>query len=218
MLKYRLLLIAIILGIEAGGYAMTIKLPEPRYDSDISIEETLKNRRSVRNYSNRPLTLQEVSQLLWASQGITKENFYRTAPSAGALYPLEVYVVCGNVKDLSAGIYKYRSHKHELLRILEGDKRRELCNAALGQSCVKNAPIDIVFSGVFERTTGKYGQRGIRYVYMEAGHAAENLLLQAVSLNLGAVVIGAFSDRKVKKVMEMRGKEEPLYIIPVGRE
>lgn len=218
MLRYRLLLIAIILGIEVGGYAMTIKLPEPRYDSTTSVEETLKNRRSVRNYSNKPLTIEEVSQLLWASQGVTKDNFFRTAPSAGALYPLEVYIVCGNVKDLSTGIYKYKCHGHELIKITEGDKRQGLSEAALSQSCIKNAPINIVFSAVFERTTGKYRERGIRYVYMEVGHAAENISLQAVSLNLGAVVIGAFDDNGVKKVMNLPEIEKPLYIIPVGRK
>ena len=194
-----------------------IKLPEPRYDSDMSVEEALLKRRSIRDYKDRPLTLAEVSQLLWAAQGITNPGGLRTAPSAGALYPLELYVVAGNVNGLQDGIYKYKTQKHELSRVVKGDKRIELCNAALGQPYVRNAAAVIVFSAVYERTTGKYGERGIRYAHMEAGHAAQNVYLQAASLNLGTLVIGAFYDDAVKKVMKMADKEHPLYIMPVGK-
>lgn len=194
-----------------------IKLPEPRYDSDTSIEEALLKRRSIRDYKDSPLTLAEVSQLLWAAQGITNPGGLRTAPSAGALYPLELYVVAGNVNGLSDGIYKYKTHRHELLRVVKGDKRIELCNAALGQPYVRSAAIVIVFSAVYERTTVKYGERGIRYAHMEAGHAAQNVYLQAASLNIGTLVIGAFYDDEVKKIMKMADKEHPLYIMPVGK-
>jgi len=194
----------------------TISLPEPVQDSDTSIEETLRKRRSNRSYKDRPLTLKEISQLLWAAQGMTSQKGLRTAPSAGALYPLEVYIVAGNVDDLHSGVYKYRPYKHELVRIAEGDKRTDLCNAALGQTPVKNAAAVIVMSAVYERTTTKYGDRGIRYVHIETGHAAQNVLLQSVSLHLGAVVIGAFHDDAVKKVLNIPDREEPLYIMPVG--
>lgn len=195
-----------------------IKLPEPGNDSPTSIEQALLKRRSVRDYKDEPLTLTEVSQLLWAAQGITDPRGFRTAPSAGALYPLEVYVVVGNVNNLSDGIYRYKPHVHELERILEGDKRAELCIAALGQSSVKDGAIAIVFSAVYERTTQKYGERGIRYVHIEVGHSAQNVYLQAVSLDLGTVVIGAFQDDAVKIITNMPDEEHPLYIMPVGRK
>ncbi|OHE58868.1 MAG: nitroreductase [Thermodesulfovibrio sp. RBG_19FT_COMBO_42_12] len=195
-----------------------IKLPEPAYKSNTLVEEALLERRSVRDYKDKPLTLAEVSQLLWAAQGITGSGGLRTAPSAGALYPLEVYIFIGNVKDLLGGIYKYRPHKHELGMVVKGDKRNELYRAALSQSSVRDAPVVIVFSAVYERTTVKYGERGIRYVHMEAGHAAQNIFLQSVSLDLGAVVIGAFYDDEVKKIMKMPDREQPLYIMPVGKK
>ncbi|MEW6003140.1 MAG: SagB/ThcOx family dehydrogenase [Nitrospirota bacterium] len=201
---------------DKNDFPVIIKLPEPKYDSDTSIEEALLKRRSHRDYKDRPLTLFEVSQLLWAAQGITDPRGFRTAPSAGALYPLELYIVAGNVKELVEGIYKYKPRKHELIGILRGDKRIELCNAALGQPYVRNAAAVIVIAAVYERTTAKYGERGIRYVHTEAGHVAQNIYLQSVSLNLGTLVIGAFSDEGVKKIMKLTDKEQPLYMVPVG--
>jgi len=195
-----------------------IKLPEPRYDSNFSIEEALLKRRSIREYTGEPLTLQEVSQLLWAAQGITDPRGFRTAPSAGALYPLEVYVMVGDVENLTEGVYKYKPAEHELLKLTDGDKRAELSEAALGQDWVKEAAIDIVVTAVYERTTVKYGDRGIRYVHMEAGHAAQNLCLQATALNLGTVTVGAFYDEQVKEVLNLPEDEQPLYIIPVGKK
>jgi len=194
-----------------------ITLPEPKYKSEISIEKALLERRSIRDYKDKALTLAEVSQLLWAAQGITDPRGFRTAPSAGALYPLELYVVVGNVIDLPKGIYKYDPHKHELVKTVEGDKRTELCNAALRQPWVKKAAASLVFCAIYKRITTKYGERGIRYVHMEVGHAAQNVHLQAVSLNLGTVVIGAFNDDGVKKVINMPKDETPLYIMPVGK-
>ncbi len=193
-----------------------IKLPGPKHDSETSVEGALLKRRSVRVYANRSLKLEKISQLLWAAQGITDQRGFRTAPSAGALYPLEIYLFAGNVSGLQAGIYRYRPHTHSLERHATGDRRNELSDAALGQEAIRNAPAVIVFAGEYKRTTVKYGERGIRYVHMEAGHAAQNVFLEAVSLNLGTVVIGAFHDSKVKKVMEMPESEEPLYIMPAG--
>ena len=193
-------------------------LPKPRYTSDVSVEQALLERRSIRSFADEPLTVQEVSQLLWAAQGITNESGYRTSPSGGALYPLEVYIVVGNVEGLSDGIYRYKPQGHSLEMVHKGDKRAELSDATLGQTFVKEAPVDIVFSAVYERITKKYGERGIRYTYMEAGHAAQNMYLQAVTLNLGTVVVGAFRDDTVKKVMNLDENEQPLYILPVGRK
>jgi SagB-type dehydrogenase family enzyme len=185
----------------------TISLPDPEYDGDTSIEEALRKRRSVRSFKDRPLTLAEISQLLWAAQGFTGPEGLRTAPSAGALYPLEVYVIAGNVNGLPDGVYKYRPYRHEVAMVAAGDKRTELCSAALGQTSVSRAAAVIVFAAVYDRTTVKYGDRGIQYVYMETGHAAQNVFLQAVPLALGTVVIGAFHDDAVKKVLKMSDRE-----------
>jgi len=197
---------------------MVIKLPEPRDDSDVSIEQTLLSRRSVRSFTSEPLTLKEVSQLLWAAQGITDSLGRRTAPSAGALYPLEVYAVVGNVKDLASGVYKYEPEKHQLVRVMDGDIRGELANAALGQGSVRGGAVAFVITAVYERTTVKYGDRGIRYVHIEVGHAAENLCLQATAMDLGAVTVGAFTDEQVAAVLNLPEDEQPLYIIPVGHK
>ncbi|MFB0558659.1 MAG: SagB/ThcOx family dehydrogenase [Candidatus Bathyarchaeia archaeon] len=200
------------------AFNSVIDLPEPRRHSNLSIEETLLKRRSTREYTGEPLTLQEVSQLLWACQGITDTRGYRTAPSAGALYPLEVYVVAGDVEDLPEGVYKYRPKEHQLARVLAGDERSELARAALGQAWVEGAAADIVIAAIYERTTVKYGERGVRYVHMEAGHAAQNLCLQAAALDLGVVTVGAFHDDQVKEILGLPEDEQPLYIIPVGRK
>ncbi len=206
-----------------------IKLPGPAHDSNTSIEEALLSRRSVREFKDEPLSLREVSQLLWAAQGITGPGGLRTAPSAGALYPLSIYVAAGNVEGIPPGVYRYEPYRHELVRAAGGDKRAELSGAALGQPSIKDGAVDIVIAGIYERATGKYNTPvrdermgasypvGVRYVHMEAGHAAQNICLQAVSLHLGTVTIGAFSDGEVKKVMGMRDDERPLYIMPVGR-
>jgi len=195
-----------------------IQLPEPRYNGDVSIEQSLLQRRSIRSYTGEPLTLQEVSQLLWAAQGITDPRGFRTAPSAGALYPLEVYVVAGDVQDLSPAIYRYEPDQHQLAKVADGDVRAKLAEVALGQSCVKEGVVDFIFTAVYERTTGKYGDRGARYVHIEVGHAAQNLCLQATALDLGVVTIGAFHDEGVAKLLNLPQNEQPLYIIPVGRK
>lgn len=195
-----------------------IKLPEPRYDSETSIEEALSKRRSIRAYKSEPLALAEVSQLLWAAQGITSTaRGFRTAPSAGALYPLEVYVVIGNVESVTKGVYKYKPHTHELVKVRDKDVRKELAAAARRQTCIGAGSIVIVFSAVYERTTQKYGDRGIKYVHVEVGHAAQNIFLQAVALDLGTVAVGAFKDDKVKNILNMPDEEHPLYLMPVGK-
>ncbi len=196
----------------------TVQLPEPRLKSKVSLEEALLKRRSIREYANLPLTLEDVSQLLWAAQGITTEWGGRTAPSAGALYPLEVYLAVGNVENLAAGVYKYKPERHELVKVRDDDVRGELAEAALGQNWVREAAIDIVIAAVYERTTKKYGDRGVKYTHMEAGHAAQNIYLQAAALDLGMVTIGAFYDDRVKDILGMPKNESPLYVIPVGRK
>jgi SagB-type dehydrogenase family enzyme len=196
-----------------------IELPAPRPESEVSIEEALLNRRSVRSYKNQPLTSAEVGQLLWSAQGITeKSRGFRTAPSAGATFPFEVYLVAGAVTGLTAGIYQYDYQHHRLLLLREGDFRHELSESALGQSSITDGAINIVLAAIYERTTQRYGDRGIRYVHIEAGHIAQNVFLQAVALGLGSVPVGAFNDNDVQKMLDIPKNEIPLYILPVGRE
>ncbi|NTW32866.1 MAG: SagB/ThcOx family dehydrogenase [Bacteroidetes bacterium] len=226
---------------------MIIKLPKPMLKGNMSVEETMATRRSVREYSatDTVLTLDEVSQLLWAAYGVTdslikkskipdsiriknkipdsvkykiRKFFLKTAPSAGGLYPLEIYLVAGNVKGLAPGVYKYRPLGHYLLLIQTGDKRKELCTASYDQQMVGKAPISLVYSAVFSRNTKKYEQRGReRYVCMDLGHSGENVYLQATALKMGTCAIGSFEDSDVSKVINMPKEEEPLYIMPVGR-
>jgi SagB-type dehydrogenase family enzyme len=159
-----------------------------------------------------------VGQLLWAAQGITAEGYLRTAPSAGALYPLEVYVVVGKVDSIPPAAYRYRLDRHELVLIKPGDLRRELAQAALDQECIRDAAVTILFAAVYSRSTGKYGQRGFRYAYLEAGHAAQNIYLQATALGLGTVAVGAFRDAEVKRIADLPQAQEPIYLMPVGRK
>jgi SagB-type dehydrogenase family enzyme len=161
------------------------------------------------------VTLADASQLLWAAQGITDaRKGGRTAPSAGALYPLELYLVAGNIDGLPKGLYRYNPQAHELTKTKNEDRRQALAKVTFDQSWVQDTPAILVFTGVAERTTTRYGKRGVRYVYMEAGHSAQNVYLQAVSLRLGTVVIGAFHGADVRKVLEL--KEDPLYLMPFG--
>ena len=152
-----------------------------------------------------------------AAQGVTHGDGFRTAPSAGALYPLEIYVVAGRIQDVENGVYQYQPRAHRLNRIKHEDIRPALAAAALEQPCVDEGAALLVFSAVTERTTRKYGQRGIRYVHMEAGHAAQNVFLQAAALGIGAVVVGAFDDARVHRLMAMAEEERVLYLMPLGK-
>lgn len=194
-----------------------IKLPAPQLKGTVPLEQALQKRRSVRSYSDSPLELGEVAQLTWATQGITNAQGFRTAPSAGALYPLELYLVAAEVEGLEPGVYHYLPGKHALEQIASGDRRWELSAAAYMQSPVRKAPAVFVIAGVKARTARKYGGRSERYVWIEAGHAGQNLLLQATALGLGSVIMGAFSDSAVKKVLGLKGEEQPISLLPVGR-
>lgn len=191
-------------------------LPEPLSAGDKPLEGLLWQRRSVRDYRAVALKLSDISQLLWAAQGITHAAGLRTAPSAGALYPLELYVVAGNVNGLAAGVYHYQSAGHRLVRRQSGDLRKPLAQAALAQAWVRDAAAVVVFAAVYERTTRKYGQRGVRYVHMEVGHAAQNLFLQAEALGLATVVVGAFHDGELAGVLQLPADVQPLVLMPVG--
>jgi SagB-type dehydrogenase family enzyme len=186
-------------------------LPPPSLVGVKSLEETLAQRRSVRDFGTQPLALAELGQLLWAAQGITNEQGFRTAPSAGALYPLEIYVATAD------GVFHYQPDGHELVVVSQDDARSRLYQAALRQEPVRQAPAVFVVTAVYERTASKYGEeRAPRYVHLEAGHAAENLLLEAAALGLGAVPIGAFQDEQVQQVLQLPADHQPLYLIPVG--
>ena len=187
-----------------------LELPEPVLKGEVSIEETIKKRRSVRSFSDKPLTLQEISQLLWAAQGITDERGLRASPSAGALYPLEIYLVSRR------GLFRYIPEGHKLEPIVANDLRARLSQAAWNQPFVAQAPVSIAIAAVYERVTARYGERGARYVDIEVGHAAENVHLQAVALGLDSVPVGAFNDKDVSRILNLSDKEKPIYIIPVG--
>jgi SagB-type dehydrogenase family enzyme len=210
-------------GVPGTGLSMAqssdpIALPEPAESGERSLEQVLQQRRSEREYKDDALELTLVGQLLWAAQGITHGFGMRTAPSAGALYPLELYVVAGNVNGLAPGLYHYHPRGHKLTAVRQGDMRSALSRAALGQSWVKEAAAVVVFTAQYERTTVKYGQRGVRYVHIEVGHAAQNLFLQAMALDLGTVVVGAFEDEAVADVLQLPEEFKPLLLMPVGEK
>lgn len=198
------------------GQGRVYALPEPRLEGPMSLEEAIKARRSLRDYTGEPVSLAAVGQLLWAAQGVTSERGARAAPSAGGTYPLEVYVVAGQVTGLEPGVYRYRPEQHDLVGVTAGDLRPELAAASLNQAWVRDAALDIVITADYARTTGTYGERGIRYVDLEAGHAAQNLHLQAIALGLGSVPVGAFTDEEVSEVLRLPVDHKPLYVIPVG--
>jgi SagB-type dehydrogenase family enzyme len=197
--------------------ATVVALPEPSRAGEISLEEALQQRRSGREYTAEPLTRRELGQLLWAAQGITSDEGGRTAPSAGALYPLEVFAVIGDVEGIDPGVWRYEPEDHALSPVSAGDRTAALRAASLDQSPVGDAPASIVIAGVQARTEVKYGERSERYVILEAGHAAQNLVLQATPLGLAAVTIGAFDDAELQQVVGLAADEDPLYVIPVGR-
>jgi SagB-type dehydrogenase family enzyme len=200
--------------IQAKGESM--KLPKPRLSSQKSVEEALSKRRSARGYKEDSLTVEQISQLLWAAQGVTEEWGGRTAPSAGALYPLELYLMVGEVTGLKPGLYHYHPADHALSQTKADDLREEVTEASLYQDEILRAPATLIITALYERTTKKYGERGIRYVHMEVGSVAENVYLQAESLGLGTVLIGAFDDENVKEVLGI--EEEPLGIMPLGKK
>ena len=200
-----------------AGVGEDVDLPEPAVSGGMSVEQALRERRSVRAYTGEPLTLVEVGQLLWAAQGVTTDWGGRTAPSAGALYPLELYVVAGAVDGLEAGVYRYEPSGHRVEGIITGDVREELSAVSLQQESVRDGAAVFVLSGVYERTRSRYGDRAERYVHIEVGHAAQNLALQATALGLGCVVVGSFGDDDLKDLLAMSVDESPLYVVPVGR-
>ena len=191
-------------------------LPITGPETNNCLNQILQRRRTHRAFASRPLSLVEVTQLLWAAQGVSSQAGLRTAPSAGALYPLELHLLSGDVDGLPAGRYRYDPMHQSLHAESRGDLRQIVAAAALQQDWIAQAPAVFVISAVDTRTTRKYGKRGIRYVHMEAGHAAQNLLLQAAALRLAAAIVGAFVDEELQRLLDLPGQERPLLILPVG--
>jgi len=210
--------------IRIEGAQLTYILPSPKTDGNVSVEKALMNRRSHRHFQDKAISAEQLSQILWAAYGITMprpdhpnlRGGLRTTPSAGATFPLEIYAIIGNVEGIEPGVYRYISEEHKIVRTIDRDVRSELTQAALRQRMVMEAPASVFFSAVFNRTTGVYGERGRRYVYMEIGHSAQNVYLQAEALGLGTCAIGAFSDGRVRELLQFPANEEPLYLMPIG--
>jgi len=201
--------------VKGGAMKTTIALPAPDTQGRMPLEQALAQRQSHRQFQDSALSLEEVSQVLWAAQGITGIRGRRTAPSAGATYPLETYLVAGQVEGLDAGVYRYDNREHRLVPVRGGDVRRALSAAALGQRMVAAAPVTIVIAAMYQRTAARYGERAQRYVHMEVGHVGQNIYLQAQTLGLGTVSVGAFNDAEVKSLLGIPA--EPLYLMPLGR-
>ncbi|MEZ0394141.1 MAG: SagB/ThcOx family dehydrogenase [Desulfurococcaceae archaeon] len=200
-----------------------IYLPLPSKVTNVTVEEAILLRRSIREYANEPVRLEDLAMILWAAYGITDSRGFRASPSAGATYPLEIYVVIGEGgvraggSSMAPGVYHYEPERHALTLMKEGDLRRQLEEAALGQEWVGRAPLTIVIAAVFERTTRVYGERGaVRYVPMEVGHAGQNVYLMATALGYGTVAVGAFDDEAVSKIVGLKPGEVPMYLMPVG--
>jgi len=207
-----LVCLALMLLFSSGGFAKTtFKLPSPTTSGKVSVEEALAARRSERSFLPQELSTEQISQILWAGQGITDKTWgFRAAPSAGALYPLNLYVL---KKD---GVFEYIPEGNKLIQISEEDRRPSLVRASLGQTYISDAPLVIVIAGNFRITEAKFGQRAYRYLNMEIGHVAENIQLEAVALGLVSIPIGSFWDDVVAKILELPDTRDPFYIIPVG--
>lgn len=207
-----------LLFVSGPAGAGEIRLPPAAFKGQVSVEEALKARRTVRHFARRGLTLAQVGQLLWATDGVSDPRGFRTAPSAGATFPLELYLVAGErgVEGLPAGVYRYLPGSHALAPVTPGDLRVAVARASLNQGWMAEAPVMIVIAADYRRCTARYGQRGIRYTHMEVGHAGQNLFLQAEAMGLGAGIVGAFEDQALAGILKLPKEHEPLIIMPVG--
>jgi SagB-type dehydrogenase family enzyme len=202
-----------------GQEKQVIKLPAPSHQGSMSVEEALKRRRTVRQFASRPLTLAQVSQLLWGADGISDPRGLRTAPSAGATYPLELYVVVGErgTVDLAPGVYRYLPQSHSLEPTpAKGDLRAQVARVSLHQNWMAEAPLMVVIAAEYQRCMARYGNRGIQYTHMEVGHLGQNLFLQAEALGLACGIVGAFEDTALARILQFPKNHEPLLIMPVG--
>jgi len=196
--------------------SLRIALPSPSMDGGLSLQACLRQRRSVRDYSEQPLTLQQVSQLLWAAMGVTTPAGLRTAPSAGAVFPVRAHVVAANVDGVPAGFYTYDADRHELSLLAKGDKRRRLEKAAADQQCVGQCAMVVVLTGYYRRLLREFGEGGRKLAGMEAGHIGQNFCLQATALGLGAIGVCKFDPTSVKMLLPIPQDEEPIYLLLAG--
>jgi SagB-type dehydrogenase family enzyme len=200
--------------------AKKIVLPDPNELSKTSLDSCLKKRKSIRDFSDKPITRKQLSYLLWASTGIQRNEHgfdFRTAPSAGALYPIETYLVINNVKDLANGVYHYSIKDHTLEELKLGEYGIKTANAALGQDMCEKAAVVFIWTAIFQRSKWKYRQRAYRYIYLDAGHIGENLALASTSLDLGSCQIGALFDEEVNEIVDVDGtSESSIYMSVVG--
>ena len=196
----------------------TIQLPNVLQEATMGFAEVLRRRKSIRAFSNQPLSLDDLGFLLWASTGIQRvEQGYefRTAPSAGALYPIETYIAANNIEDVDSGIYHYNIKNHLLEEIKTGNFGDALAHAALGQQICATASAVFIWTAIFERSKWKYNQRAYRYIYLDAGHIAENLALAAASINCGSCQVGAFFDDEINSIVDIDGAEESTILLSV---
>jgi SagB-type dehydrogenase family enzyme len=204
--------------------AKSVQLPKPSYKGTMSVETAMQGKKSARSFSKTPLNLQQVSQILWAAYGRLPTDAIsgatiKVTPSAGGLYPLDIFLVSGQgtVQDLPEGIYMYKPLTHTLLHVASGDNRKLLAYASLSQMWIAEAPVIVVIAATFGRSTVKYRQRGIQYVFMEAGNANQNMYLQAVAMGLRIGTVGAFNDPQVAGVLKLPDSIKPLLVVPVGK-
>jgi SagB-type dehydrogenase family enzyme len=205
---------------KAYSDAIRIALPSFGPSRPMTFDKALKQRKSIRDFSSRPVSLGQLGYLCWASTGIQRREHgyeFRTAPSAGALYPIETYIIAHNVRQLEAGLYHYAIAHHELEQLRTGDLRHAVASAALGQGMCATAACVFVWTAIFDRSKWKYGQRAYRYIYLDAGHIAENLALAATSLDLGTCQIGALFDDEANRILDVDGTDESvIYMSVVG--
>jgi SagB-type dehydrogenase family enzyme len=213
-----MVMMGLLFSTNSASGADLVKLAPPSYKGTVSVEEALKARRTVRQFANRGLDLKQVSQLLWGADGLSDPRGLRTAASAGATYPLEIYLVAGErgVANLPAGVYHYRVAEHALEPGAKGDLRQAVARASLHQTWMAEAPIILVIAAEYRRCTKRYGERGVMYTHMEAGHVGTNVFLQAEALGLGAGIVGAFEDRGLGQTLQLPKEQVPLLVMPVG--
>jgi SagB-type dehydrogenase family enzyme len=213
-----MVMMGILFNPPAGQGAAAVQLPPPSHKGAVSVAEALKARRTVRHFASRPLALAQVGQILWAADGLSDPRGLRTAPSAGATYPLELYLVAGEqgVTSLDPGVYRYLVAEHSLMPTVQGDQRAPVARASLHQSWMAQAPVLVVIAADYRRCTARYGDRGVMYTHMESGHVGQNVFLMAEALGLGAGIVGAFEDRGLAQVLQLRPGQVPLLVMPVG--
>jgi SagB-type dehydrogenase family enzyme len=219
-LLFILLLGGLLLVASGTSFSQEILLPRPNQEGQVSVEEAIRERRTIRDFQGKALSLSQLGQLLWAGQGVTERGGFqrRAAPSGGGLYPLDLYAVVADqgVSGLDSGIYRYFPKTHALSKVVGGDQRQSIAKKALHQMWMVDAPVIVAITAEYQRITRKYGERGIRYALIEVGHVGQNILLQAEALGLGAGIVGAFEDKEIASILKCSVGQDPICLLPVG--